>query len=334
MQEFKEQIRVLIADDDRLVSRRLADYLSAHGFDVRLVTTGREAWSVILEWQPRFVLADIMLADMNALEIVDAIKDDKTLKRRVISVIVMSRHNTENNVRQAIQRGAKDYVVKPFKQEDIMRRLVFHARSYRQIKEISSKDYLKVDEASLLLHLTALMLRQALGSETLQQILFNLTRMVSLKVDGVRCSVIHCLDQKAGVVVSSNDDFKASGIQLDLYNYPEVLHVLNTQNAVAIENVDQNPELQHVLEKVKDINFNSMIVSPVKRFGKPFGVLSLRLPKEKLRISDNEIRFVEIVSHVVSLVLSNEIHKKTEDFWLQGDPRGVLVLPFQKSKNS
>jgi DNA-binding response OmpR family regulator len=329
------KIRVLIADDDALLSRRLADFIIHHGFDARVVTNGKDAKSQILEWQPRFVLADLMLPDGNALSLIDFINGEKTLKKQMINVFVMSGHNIASNVRQALERGAKDYIVKPFRHEDILKRLVFHARSYRGLRELSQKDYTRVDEASLMLHLTDLVLRQALGLSSIDEILFNLTRMVSIKVTGVRCSIIHCVDQKLGYVVTSNDDKNATGIQLDLYKYPEVLHVLNTGSLIAIENLGENMELRHVREMAKDISFNSMIVCPVQRYGKPFGVLSLRMPPTKETVSDNEIRFVEIVSQVVSLVLSNEKHRDTGEFWIKEGSAPPIPFPtLPKVKNS
>lgn len=327
-------IRVLVADDDALLSRRLADYIKSRGFDARVVTNGKDAKTEIAEWQPRFVLADLMLPDGNALSLIDFINSDKALKKQMINVFVMSGHNIATNVRQALDRGAKDYIVKPFRHEDIVKRLIFHARSYRGLREISQKEYSRIDEASLMLHLTDLVLRQANGPTPIDEILFNLTRMVSIKVAGVRCSIINCIDQKIGYVVTSNDDKDASGIQLDLYKYPEVLHVLNTQSLIAVENMEQSSELRHVLDYVKEISFNSMIVCPVQRFGKPFGVLSLRMPPTKETVTDNEIRFVEIVSQVVSLVLSNEIHKETGDFWLKHVTNPPIPFPsLPKVKN-
>jgi DNA-binding response OmpR family regulator len=330
----QKQIRVLIADDDNQLSRRLADHISDQGFDARVVNSGKDARAMIADWKPRFVLADLMLPEGNALSLIDFIKSEKNLRHQFIHVLVMSGHNVETNVRQSLDRGAKDYIVKPFRFEDVVKRLVFHSRSYKKLKEISAKEFPRVDEASLMLHLTDLVLRQALGGTNLEDILFNLTRMVSLKVDGVRCSIVQCLDQKLGLVVTSNDDRDASGIQLDLYKYPEILHVLNTRSLVAIENLSGSAELRHVREKVKDIAFNSLIVCPISRFGQPFGVLSLRMPPEKETVSDNEIRFVEIVSHVVSLVLSNQLYRDFKDFWVNRQDQIAPAIPLRPAKNS
>ena len=329
-----EPIRVLIADEDKQLSRNLANYMAKCGFQARVVVNGREARAEILEWKPRFVLADLMLPEGTALSLIDFIKTEKSLRHHFIHVLVTSAHNVAANVKQSLGCGAKDYIVKPFRYEDVVKRLIFHSRSYRQLRDISTKDFSKVDEASLMLHLTDLVMRQALSGGKLEDTLFNLTRMVSMRVDGVRCSIIQCLDQRLGYVVTSNDDRKASGITLDLYKYPEVLHVLNTQTLIAVENLAENSELRVLREKVKDIAFNSMIVCPVARRGRPFGVLSLRMPPEKETVSANEIRFVEIVAHVVSLVLGNEMHKETMDFWIKDADGVAKPIPLRQVKNS
>jgi DNA-binding response OmpR family regulator len=326
MKPNEQRIKVLLADDDNQMTRRLSDFLIDKGFDVRSVNQGKEARAQILEWKPRYVLADLMLPDGNALQLIEFIKGEKTLRHQFIHTIVMSGHNTPSNVKLAFQHGAKDYIVKPFKFDDLLKRLIFHTRNYRGLADLN-KESNKFDESGMMLHLTDLFLRQALGGGHLDDILFNLTRMLTMKVDGVRCSIVHCLDQHVGLVVTSNDDRSASGIQLDLYKYPEILHVLNTGNLIAIENIDESAELRHIKDAMTTVQFNSMVVCPLTRRGETFGVISLRMPPEKTKITDNEIRFVEIASHVISLVLSNEIHKEKDNFWIHPATAAVLNFP-------
>lgn len=319
------KIRVLIADDDGQMSRRLADFIGDHGFEVRIAVNGNEARTQISDWKPRIVLADMMLPEANAFSLLDYVHSEPRLKHQMTQVIVMSGHNSTFNVKQALARGAKDYLVKPFKVDDVLRRLVFHCRQYRQLQDLNRSDYANADEGSLMLHLTDLVLRQAISGDSIPNILYNLTRMVALKVDGVRCSVIHVASPSSGIVVVSNDDKAATGIELDLNKYPEVVNVVNTGVMIAIENIETSPELRLIKGLLRDIMFNSMIVCPVYRFQKAFGVMSLRMPAEKTVISDNEMRFVEIVSHVVSLVLSNENFKDIDDFWEIARRTSVVV---------
>ena len=323
-----EAIKLLIADGEGLNSRRLADYVTLHGFEVRIVTTAGEAKRTIDNWEPRFVLADLLLADGGALSLIDHVRLQNRQRRRSTGVIITSTHNIETNVRQTIARGARDYIVKPFTPDEVLRRLVHHARGHRFLPD-PRQALPGADEAGLMLQLTDLILQQALRDTDLEEILFNLTRMVNLRVDGVRCSLIHCVDPRTGVVVVSNDDREASAIRLDLVKYPEVSHVFNTQTSIAIDSLADAVELRGVRERVQDIDFDALVVCPVLRHDQPFGVLSLRLPAGRNPVTDHEIRFVEIVAQVISLVLNGRRHQTTRDFWDRPDPRGILSFPFK-----
>ncbi len=324
-----KKIKVLLADDDGQLSRRLADYITDHGFEVRISEKGSDAKLQILDWKPRYVLADMMLPEANAFALLDYVKSEDRLKHQTTHVLVMSGHNNTFNVQQALARGAKDYLVKPFRVEDILQRLVFHTRTFKHLLDLNRNEFASTDEGSLMLHLTGLVLRQAIAGDSIPNILYNLTRMVAMKVDGVRCSIIHVASPTSGIVVVSNDDRSATGIELDLFKYPEVTNVTNTGVMIAIENIESSPDLKLIKGMLRDIMFNSMIVCPVTRYQKPFGVLSLRMPVEKTSITDNEMRFVEIVSHVVSLVLSNENSKDIDDFW-EVARRSTTVVPITR----
>lgn len=324
------KVKILIADEETQNARRLAGYIEKHGFQARVTNNGNEAKAIITEWHPRLVLADLMLPNANAMELLNFINTQNNLKMQRTGIIIVSSHNSKFNVQQAVARGAKDYLVKPYVLDDILRRIVFHCRTYRQLQDVARNEYSSIDEASLLLHLTDLMLRQTLTGDALPNILHNLTCMVAMKVDGVRCSLIHVYDQNTGVVVVSNDARGATGIQLDLNKYPEVLNTVNTGVMIAVENIDQSPDLRAIKANLSEINFNSMIVCPVFRGRKPFGVLSVRMPPEKQVISDNEMRFVEIASHIMSMALSNENHKDIDNFW-EIARRTSSVLPFSRS---
>ncbi len=321
------KLRVLIADDDTKQARILCEFLNANGFSCRSAAAGFQARDLIFDWRPRYVIADLMLPELNAMTLLTTIKGDPRLRHHFWDVIVMSSHNNPSNVKQALFKGAKDYIVKPFRPEDVLKRLIFHSRGSRKIQDAGHVVSRPMDEPSMVLHLTELVLRQGISLSGFEDILFNLTRMVSMKLQGVRCSVVECLSQTHGIVVTSNDNRDASGIRLNLNNYPEIIHVMNTDKLLAIENIDDNPQLRGIKTQIKDLQFNSLVVCPLQRCGRFFGVLSLRLPPEKEIITDNEIRFTEIVAHVVSLVLTREDFS-SQDFWTSRSTNNAL--PFIK----
>lgn len=114
----QERIKVLIADDDNQLSRRLASYIEDRRFPPRSSITAKTLVRPLWIGAHAY-LADLMLPDGNALSLIDYIKSEYALRHSLMHVIVMSGHNVETNVRQSLQRGAKDYIVKPFRHEDL-----------------------------------------------------------------------------------------------------------------------------------------------------------------------------------------------------------------------
>lgn len=323
-----EALKVLIADDDGQLALRLASDLTDRGFDIQVAYNGKQARDKLLEWQPKFLLVDLMLQEINGLELIQFLKTDPTFRYHPVQTIVMSGHNSALNVHAAIQAGARDYMVKPFKSEEVYHRLVYHLRGQRDFDQASQRDLAALEDDALVLHLTDLVLKQALAKISLGEILYNLSKMVAIRMDGVRCSIIHVVDHNKGVVVASNDDKNACGIELELNKYPEVTQVMNFGKIVALENLKTDPQFKSALSRLTDLRFNSLIVCPISRQGRPFGVLSVRLPENKTSLADNEVRFAEIVAQVTSLLLGQGRHLAQGDFWLERtSPKQVIAFP-------
>lgn len=294
------KIKVLIADDDRTTARRLADFLQQHGFDAKAVHTGADAKASLVNFKPNLVLADLMLPQGNAFELIRFCKGEPTLARRPINFIVLSGHNNPNNITEAYRRGAKDYIQKPFMYPDLLHRVVLHCRETREIAPPTEA------ELSAHWHLTELLLDQALQPGSIEDILYMLVALAAKKLKGVRCSVIRTTTHTQGVVMASSDERNVAGLSLNLAKYPEVQLVMNTNKMIAIDNLDDSQALKKIKNEFKSISFNSMIVCPVIYRQKPFGVLSMRFGPEKRKLNDEEIRFVDVVAKIASLAISTQ----------------------------
>ncbi|HEX4924880.1 MAG TPA: response regulator [Bdellovibrionales bacterium] len=299
-------IKLLIADRDTLLPRRLAEFLNDKGFSCELVNNGRQLKSLLSNWIPQFIFVDLLLPDLNAVDVLKFIQEDPILSKHNIQVLVTSGHNSVDNVRKCLTAGAVDYIVKPFRVEDILSRLVFHIQNKRQIVDVDKEDRSRLEGGDLFLNLMELVLREAASGRSHRSILYNLTKMVALSLKAVRCSVVECnREMMEGFVIASSDDPKVRDIKLDLNRYPEIIHVMNYGKVVAIENMELNPTLAKIKELVKTISFNALVVSPIYMRGELFGVLSARMDNKGKAFLDREIRFAQLVAHVAGLVLEN-----------------------------
>ena len=110
---------VMVVDDDRAVRETIGEFLTMHGYAVRLAADGGAALGAIVEHAPDAVLLDIDLPGLRgteALPIIRGLAPD-------VAVIMVSGTRDNDTARRALALGAFDYVVKPIDFEYLVRTL-------------------------------------------------------------------------------------------------------------------------------------------------------------------------------------------------------------------
>ncbi len=119
---------ILIVDDDKPFSTRLARAMEARGFDVRNVQTVRDGKQAIRVSPPAFAVIDLRLEDGSGLEVMSLLKE---LRPEARAIILTGYGNIATAV-NAVKLGAIDYLAKPADADDIMTALF--ASSDQKIK--------------------------------------------------------------------------------------------------------------------------------------------------------------------------------------------------------
>jgi two-component system, chemotaxis family, chemotaxis protein CheY len=107
-------IRVLIVDDALFMRRMLADILKKEGFDVcGEAENGKEAIDKYKELKPDLVTMDIVMSKMEEIDGIAVVREIMKIdpQSKIVMVSAMGQHAL---VVEAIQAGAKDFIVKPF----------------------------------------------------------------------------------------------------------------------------------------------------------------------------------------------------------------------------
>ncbi|WP_366656313.1 nitrogen regulation protein NR(I) [Fodinicurvata sp. EGI_FJ10296] len=101
---------ILVADDDKAIRTVLVQALNRNGYDVR--TTGHAAtlWRWVQDGEGDLVITDVVMPDENGLDLIPRMKRI----RPDLRVIVMSAQNTLLTAVKATERGAFEYLPKPF----------------------------------------------------------------------------------------------------------------------------------------------------------------------------------------------------------------------------
>ena len=101
---------VLIADDDRAIRTVLTQALTRAGFEVRAGGTASSLWQWVSNGEGDVVVTDVMMPDQNAFDVIPRIKK----LRPDLPIIVISAKNTLGTAITAAEKGAFDYLPKPF----------------------------------------------------------------------------------------------------------------------------------------------------------------------------------------------------------------------------
>lgn len=118
---------VLIIDDEPQIRRLLTITLEAQDFQVTEAASGKEGLSLVASHPPDVVLLDIGLPDRSGHEILTHLREWYTNP-----VIILSVQHAEEDIVRALDEGANDYIIKPFRTGELLARIRSAMRSAQQ----------------------------------------------------------------------------------------------------------------------------------------------------------------------------------------------------------
>jgi len=107
---------ILIADDDRAIRTVLSQALGRAGYQVRATSSAATLWRWVEDGEGDLVITDVVMPDENGLDLVPRIRRVRPEMR----VIVMSAQSTFATAVKATQRGAFEYLPKPFDLKEVL----------------------------------------------------------------------------------------------------------------------------------------------------------------------------------------------------------------------
>ncbi|HNX83687.1 MAG TPA: response regulator [Bacteroidales bacterium] len=109
---------ILIIDDEVQIRRLLEISLSTYGFNTVFATTGKEGLVAAATHSPALVILDLGLPDMDGMKLLETLREWYTKP-----VIILSVRNSEDDIIKALDRGANDYLTKPFRGGELVARI-------------------------------------------------------------------------------------------------------------------------------------------------------------------------------------------------------------------
>ncbi len=107
---------ILVADDDAAIRTVLNQALSRAGYEVRLTSNAATLWRWVAQGEGDLVITDVVMPDENAFDLLPRIKK----MRPDLPVVVMSAQNTFMTAIRASEKGAYEYLPKPFDLKELI----------------------------------------------------------------------------------------------------------------------------------------------------------------------------------------------------------------------
>src|ERR1035438_9117144 len=121
-------MQALVVEDSAVYRKLIGDQLNSWGFGVTIAVTGSAAWEILERPDsPKLVLLDWVLPDIEGIELCRRIRQAGTSDNYVY-VILLTSNEGRQNMLDAMQAGADDYLVKPFDEMELKARLLVGKR--------------------------------------------------------------------------------------------------------------------------------------------------------------------------------------------------------------
>lgn len=241
---METQSKILIIDDEEIVLDSCLQILSGSEFDIRTAEDGLLGLSLIDEFQPDLIYVDLKMPGISGFEVLEKIKEiDPT-----IVTVVITGFATINSAVEAMQKGAFDFLPKPFTPDELRlitrrglekRKLVLETLALRREKELLREQFAAIVSHELKSPLAAV-----------QQYLFSLSGELSeqLSEDQLRrferiqaridelMKLIHTWLRAISVNIESiRENFQPTSIQTILIKAVESIEPHATRKAISIQ---------------------------------------------------------------------------------------------------
>lgn len=135
--------KVLIAEDEPVSRRVLEAFLSKWGYEAVVARNGAEAWDFLAAVDaPRLALLDWMMPELNGIDVCRKVR--QLPDRRYVYILLLTAKSLKQDLLEAFEAGADDYLTKPFDAEELHGRLLVGDRIVTlQDKLIAAREALR-----------------------------------------------------------------------------------------------------------------------------------------------------------------------------------------------
>lgn len=117
----QDKARILVVDDEPEIHTVLGKLLSREGYNVESAYNAEETYQSVAEAKPDLIILDIMMPRISGIEVCNKLKSDPQTKD--ILILIVSARDGQADRLEGLNRGADDYVSKPFHLKSLVRKI-------------------------------------------------------------------------------------------------------------------------------------------------------------------------------------------------------------------
>jgi DNA-binding response OmpR family regulator len=136
-------MKILLIEDEASLVSFMQRYLTEAGYDVSVAMDGQSGLDMALRHEFRLIILDVMLPGMNGIAVCKALR----AHQQQMPILMLTALGSTENVVAGLDSGADDYLVKPFKQAELLARIRSLMR--RKVDAPPSVDVLRVEDLEL-----------------------------------------------------------------------------------------------------------------------------------------------------------------------------------------
>ena len=301
-----ESFLILVVDDIANNLKVVGDMLEAEGYGVTFAISGKQALERVKTAQPDLILLDLMMPEMDGLQVCEILKEDN--QSAEIPIIFLTASHEHQNLLQAFESGAVDYLTKPF----IFPELLARVRTHLELKQAKEKLARLNDKLEHKVQQRTAQLRQALNFEAItkgiiervrdnldeSQILATVVKELVSPLQLDRCQTgIYNLQAATSSITHEYSPSLPQTIKT-VYNFADLDEIYQSLLAGKSIQFGKLPDLQR-LQLPESV---SILACPLKDERQTIGDLWLYRLNRKA-FSDEEIRLVEQVAAASAIAI-------------------------------
>ena len=132
--------KLLLVEDNEIISKGIKYFLEQEGLEIDVVRSKEDAEEILSRKEYDLIILDIMLPDGNGFDLCKYIKKEKEYP-----VIFLTAKDEEKDVVLGFDLGADDYIIKPFRNRELISRIQNVLRRYNKDKEELEYKNIKID---------------------------------------------------------------------------------------------------------------------------------------------------------------------------------------------